>query len=157
MKDILDHEEIDTPVTGKKYRPLAMLLEGVPFLMVVIGMISYTELTIIGATTLSMIYMATGWYLFKGANFTPTTVIYGICSGLVFSIATLGILFGLMQWSGKVEMMIVAITLILPTLVFSIIWYLVRRSRNFEYTLSLKIISRLLFALLVLLFYLGLI
>jgi hypothetical protein len=150
MKEILDHEEIELSEGEIKYRPLALLSEGIPFLIGIIGVVFYNEFTVIGFSLLSLIYLIMGWYIFKGATFSLGSIIYGTLSGIILSIAANSVLFGLLDWNYHTEMAIVANTLIIPALVFSIIWYLIRKDKHFEYTLSLKIISRLVFALLLL-------
>ncbi len=145
MQEILDYNQPETDnLKGRKYRPLALIIELVPFLLGVLGLLfSIASLTIISWTSLSMIYLAMSWYLFKGAKFEVGAIFYALFTGLVLSIMLLGILFGVMKWEGAYEMLVVAFTAALPAILVSVIWYFFRRKKYFEYTLSLKILSRL--------------
>lgn len=154
MDDILDYDKppLPPPLKKKQFRLLALIIELGPFLLGVFGLVlSIPSLTIISWCILAMIYIAMSWYFFKAIRFEVGAIIYATFSGIALSTVVMGLLFAFLRWEGAYEMVTIAIASSLPLMLISIIWYFIRRKKHFELTLSLKILSRFLIGILLML------
>lgn len=153
-KEILDAEE---RINYNRFRILPLVLELVPFLIGMVGWVMYkssmefgSELMTVGFCTLAMIYVGLCWFLFKGLKYSIWDVLAALFFGMGLSVVVLGLLFYLQNWPYKEEMVICGDCTLILCLGLSFILMLVEKitwpqTFEYEFTMSQKIFSRLLF------------
>ncbi|MEM6343177.1 MAG: hypothetical protein AAF927_04830 [Bacteroidota bacterium] len=142
--------------TYKRFRPAALIIEGIPLTLMVGGLLlNINELKIIGFMTAAFMYMSASFYLFKAEKFKALDVIVASIGGLMFAVILIGILFDLLDWPSGPEMVTISKFTLNYGLLLSIIYMLARNlkaeRRQFEFTMSQKLALR--FLILTLLFY----
>lgn len=126
-----------------------MLIEGIPFSLMAMGLIlNINELKIIGFLTTAFIYMSASFYLFKADKFKTIDVLIAVFSGILMAIILIGILFELLQWPNGAEMLASSKLTLNFSVLFAVLVVLARNleaeRRPFEFTMSLKLLSRFL-------------
>ena len=147
--EILDYAPQTLTKEVKEFRPVAIIIEA-PFLfMTIVATLWGPEsLLIIGVNTLSMLYFAMSWYLFKADKFRGWDLVFSILGGMALSLIVLGFLFQAANWEGAKEMVIISMTISIPAILALCIRFLLKRKNYLEYRLSLKLLSRILVFLL---------
>lgn len=152
MKDILDYEE---PIEFKnKQRPLALLLEGIPVLLIILFLlVNMKQAFFFVSFSLSLIYIFAGWYLFKTDKHKWYNVLIATFAGILLATTLLGPIFHIMNWKGKQELLIVGTLNVIFGTVFSlglaIIRTVISKNRKMELGMSWKIFVRFLVLLLI--------
>lgn len=133
-----------------KFRPLAIILEGIPFLILVAAyLLDHYKLKIIGATLMVFVYILAGWYLFKGKKYNFWQVLLATLTGIFLSVVIIGFAFEILDWEFGKEMTLVSTLTLYWFLILSFIYMVFRlnsaESRPYQLTMSVKIFSRFLF------------
>jgi len=152
MEEILD--AIDEKVEFNKFRPFPILLEGFPWIIALVGLVLKNESFItIGFCTMAMIYTFLSWYIFKSIKFTFIDIFISSIIGIGLAVAVLGLLFYFQNWEGVKEMVLAGhLTLLIClgiALIFALIKHLLVINRAYQIRLSWKLLSRILFLLVV--------
>ena len=150
---ILD-AEIEEPIVYNRFRPLAFILELVPSFIALLGMVAnIPELTTVGFCTLAVIYFPLGFYIFKAEKFKIVDVLLSLFFGMGLATVVLPILFAVQDWPYQDEMLIVGTQTVFLCLFLSLIHTGIKMSKSsnkeFEFTMSLKILSRWIFYFLI--------
>jgi hypothetical protein len=132
------------------FRITPIILEGLPVLVILIGVIIPSDfLILIGLMSLSFVYLVLPWYLFKSLKFNAVDIIMSLFLGQALSVACIALLFSVLKWESYEVMALTGITSLIAgsaiSLVFLAIKYFVSKSkRKFEYRMSYKLLSRFL-------------
>ncbi len=152
--EILDHEESIKPF--EKYRSLALLLEFLPLIGGLSGiLLKIPQLTTIGFAIGAIIYPLFSWYLFKTDNSHFLDILFATIFGLGISISILSFLFYFQSWENAKELLKIANQTLTVgfglSIIYSVFRIMVVKNKEQEFRMSLKILSR--YAFLLLLFY----
>lgn len=147
MKDILDYEE-PVEITREK-RPLAILLEGIPVLLIIIFLLLNMRQAFFYVTfSLSLIYIFAGWYLFRTNKHKWYNMLIATISGILLASTLMGPIFQVMSWEGQRELLIAGTLVIIYATVLSfvvaIIRTLISKNKKMELGMSWKIFFRFL-------------
>ena len=148
MNEILDSPLTEKPIYNK-YRPLPLLLEFFPLFVGLIGILFKTEEMItLGLLAATMVYTFLSWYLFKALKYSIWDILVAIFFGLGMAVVLLGVLFYCQDWEGMKEMVFagyMTLLVCLPiALLYAAIRFFVVKDRQYEFTMSWKILSRFL-------------
>lgn len=140
----------------KRFRPLAMILETIPFLVILAGyLLDIHQLKIIGVFLAVGVYILGGWFLFKGQNHNIWQILIATVAGFFLSVVILGFLFEELKWEFGKEMVLVSTFTLNFCFSLSLLYMTLRlmssKSRPYQFSMSVKIFSR--FFLLVIFLY----
>ncbi|MEL7341530.1 MAG: hypothetical protein AAGM67_13715, partial [Bacteroidota bacterium] len=147
MTELSDQHLSNSPKEFKIFRPLALVLEGIPICLILLSLlIENQKLLIIGFWSLALLYPLGGWYLFKSRDYKVWDIILATFFGLLLSIVLLGMLFELADWEFGQEMLAVGSLTLQYAFGFSLVYMIVRniriRDTKSELRTSLKIFAR---------------
>ena len=150
MSETSDQHNTVQAVEYERYRTPALLLEFLPLFVGLFGVLfNVSTLTIMGFSIACFFYIFLSWYFFKALKYRAIDKLIATFFGMGISITLMGILFWAMDWEGKKEMAIIGNSMLLFCLGLSGIYFLIRyfTAENwlYEFTNSIKILSRLIF------------
>lgn len=128
----------DEPVKKNGIRPLAIILEVIPFLLTFFGFQN-----IIFFAAIPICYLLISWYIFKASTFKLMDIILAELAALIPIIGMFSIIFELESWEGAQELTIFTIIAGFAFSAFMILRYFYKKEDPLEYRFSLKIFSRL--------------
>jgi len=152
-------EQNTSIIEYQRYRPLALAYEFVPLMIGIIGaIIGNNQLINLGFILSAFVYFLLCWFLFKAEDYNVFDALFAMLLGMGLSIVVLMIPYELKDMENRENLLLGGFFTILVGIGFTMLFlYLKKRSKvnwEFEYTMSLKILSRYIFFLL-LYFFLG--
>jgi len=148
------------PISYTRFRPVAMALEAIPFIIVLLGFVlTSPQMQVIGFTLASLVYVIAGWYLFRRERIRGLDITLATFFGFLLSVVLIGIMYEVLDWPGAREMLLIGVLTLKYGIVLSLIFMAVRymraKNRAYSLTMSQKIFSRFLI-LLILVYAFGL-
>jgi hypothetical protein len=145
---VLNEKAFQAPIEPvKKHRIGAILLEWIPISLIFIGfLMQIFELLIYPSFALILIYALGGWYIFKGSKYRTINIIFVTLTAIfVLFPLIMSNLYKFFDWPGADEMCVISIYPSPLFIIISAIWYFSRRQDVLEFRFSLKLLSRILF------------
>lgn len=128
----------------QRYRVFPLIVEFVPILIVIIGLVIKSEdIIMYGFCSLSIVYLLLSWWIFKSEKFKIFEIIFALGLGAILFSGTMGLLFLLMSWEYSGEMSWMSLSLCIPAFLFTVLYYFLNNEKQFQFTYSLKAMSRL--------------
>ena len=140
----------------QRFRLWAMLIEGIPLIIIFLGAISnFPQLTSIGMMLMLASYFFMGWYIFRAKRYTFWNITFGTLFGAIMGVILTGMCFYFNEWNGWKEMMAISnLTLwygFYLILFYGLIVHFKKERRPFQFTMSQKMLLRV--VMLMVLFY----
>lgn len=143
MNQPLDHDPIEIE-NKKPYRLLSTLLELVPILFIILGLVlKNAALITLSMTTLAFVFIAAGWFIFRRNNYAPGSILFAVVTSIILASGILAVLFQILNWEGRAELKTATMPMLIVGVLANIIWYLFSKNKKQEAGFSLKMLLRL--------------